>query len=398
MICKISGDLGPKDVTAFADTCQSLRYTLAEEKRSAMLIARARRVRNPVEARGVVSGIQTDISRPHLRAESLATLVRTIALMGVGWSPEAQQWRIQGWPANERTELFNSIWTAIMQVPPKDRATSLKELALSIRYLPERTSKFSTLLEETMQLPARYRADSLAELAGQIPFLETAGQQAMFSAVIEQARQLPIAHRAHALEALVAVIPDLPEPVGNFEALLAQAGQLPAPYEGSMLEALAWSIGSLQEPAARFDTLLDATTQLSAPYRGPMLRVLAWILGGLPEAAQPAAFESAIREVEQLASEQRTDPLKVFTWRIGQLAQPARAEAFDHVLRVTTQLDSQEDQARQLGELALQLPHWPEPAYTPRLNAIRYAIGQLPPDLQAKPSATLRKLTGKLFH
>jgi hypothetical protein len=390
--------LDPKDVAALADTCQTLRHTLAEEKRGAMLIARARRVRASDEARDLLTKIQSSLSRPHLRAEPLAALVRTIALMGIGWSAEAQQWRIGGWTANERTDLFDGIWTAIMQVRPTDRATSLQELALSIRYLPERTSKFSVILKEMMQLPARYRTDSLTELARQIPLLETTGQQTMFSAFIEQAQQIPIAYRACVLAALVTVIHDLPERVSNFDVLVAQAGQLPAPYQGSMLEALAWTIGDLPEPVARFATLLAATTQLPASYRGSMLRVLAWNVGVLPEAAQLAAFESTIREVEQLASGQRTDPLKVFTWRIGQLAQPARTAAFDHVLRVTMQLDRPEDQAQQLTELALQLAPFPDSAYLPRLTALRDAIGQLPRDLQAKPSATLRKLTGKLFH
>jgi hypothetical protein len=465
IICQIAHDLRPGDVTAFADTCRSLRYTLAQDKRSAVLIARAQAVRTPSEARRLLSDIHTDISRSHLRSRPLAALAMTMNQPGFGWSWDARPPLRERRPTTERVELFDSIRTAVMQVPadhrctplvllvstlvllpasertvryetmlhqiaplsPQDRATSLREFAIqltfldgaaqqamfgavieqarqlpaklrgsalqalapSLRYLPERTSKFITLTQEMMQLPAPYQIASLAKLSIQIRFIDTIETPATFNAFIEHIRRLPDAYRAEALEALAPDIPDMPEPVAKFDALLEETRQLPAPYQGSMLQALALSIHELPEPAARFDTLLEKTRQLPAADQGPTLKVLAWTLGTLPEAAQPAAFEGAIRDLEQLAPEQRNGSLTVFAWQIRRLAQSARAAAFDHVYRVAGHLDNPQERARRYAELVRRIACLPSAARMQRYDQMMVAIRQLPRQFQAEPMAML---------
>jgi hypothetical protein len=355
IIWEIANHLGPRNIKGVADTCRSLRYTLADEKRSAMLTARAHEINTPSEARNLLNEIQTGISRPHLRAEPLAVLAMTMDPTGFVWTSDEQQRRIENWPADARVELFDSMWTAIMQVPHNDRLTPLVLLLSILAHLPasERTARYQMMLDQIAPLSPQDQATSLQEFAIQLNFLDTAGQQTLFSAFIEQARQLPDAYRAEALEALARHIPRLPE------------------------------------PAARFDTLLEETRQLPAPHVGFTLRTLAWALSSLPAAAQPVAFEAAIREVERIEPEQRTESVMKFIWQVRRLAQPARAAAFDHVFRAASRLHKPEDRAEQLANLAEQIAQLPNAALAERVDLVRNAIGQLPQDLQERPLATL---------
>jgi hypothetical protein len=319
-----------------------------------MLSARAHEISTPSEARGLLNEIQTDISRPHLRAEPLAALAMTTDPTGFVWSSDEQQWLIERWPANERVELFDSLRTAIMQVPSGVRHPPQVILISTLAHLPvaERTARYETMLHQIAPLSLQDRASSLTEFAIQLNFLDADRQQTMFSAFIEQARQLPDAYRIHALQALARGLPHL------------------------------------TEPGAKFHTLLEETRQLPVSCRSPLLVPLAWSLSSLPAAAQPAAFEAALREIEHIEPEQRTDSLKRLIWQIRRLAQPARAMAFDHSLRLTNQLDSPEDRAEQLANLAGQIGHLPNAALAERLDWVANAIGQLPLELQDPPLAT----------
>jgi hypothetical protein len=342
-IWQIADELQARDIKEFADTCQSLRCTLAEHKRSAMLIARltarARQVRTPDESIGLLHDIQIGISRPHLRATPLASLITTIYPARFVRPLDAQQSSIWGWSDNARTELFDSIWAATLQVPPEARSTPVEMLVTKLAHLPapERTTRFDTLLNSIAPLSPQHRSASLESLAPALLHLPDIEQRSSrIDAVLHTIAQLPPEHRAGPLAALARQFPYL-HPTRHqavYDAVLEHVPQLPAERRGRLLTMLAPFLSDLPEPEAQFGALIEAIRQLPAQDLGPALSALAPFIDALPENDQLAAFERAMQLIEQLAPQQRTLPLQRFAQQIHGLPDPARTAASDSLWRV----------------------------------------------------------------
>jgi hypothetical protein len=333
IIGRVTDNLPPEDIIAFADTSQGLRDTLAEEKHSAMLITRARQVGTPNEARELLTKIQTDIPKSHLQATALATLVRTTDPTGLSWPLSEQESLVRSWPDSEHTALFDSVWTAIRQLPPQYQVEPLESFAHTLRHQPDgepRSDRFDAFLHRIASLSPELRARPLAAFARQIPYLSPAGQQAMYEAVLEHVPQLPAEQRRPVLAALVAHAPflrHLPKPAAKFDALLGATGQLQVQDQGPMLEMLAPTLRYLPDRAAKFVALLEATKQLPAHVQGPTLSRLAPFILDLPAHDQRTALEHAMQIIQQCAPERRIMPLEAFTRQIHRMAEPTRAAA-----------------------------------------------------------------------
>jgi hypothetical protein len=319
IIGRIADNLPPKDVIDFANTNRSLRYALAQDKRGAMLIlrARARPVRTPAEARQLLSEIQNDVSRPHLRATALAELITTMDPPGFSWPLlDEQQTFIPRWPPDsEHTVLYNSVWTAIMRLPLQYQAEPLESFAPTLCELPDvrqPADRFDAFLHQTTQLPPQLRAIPLAAFTRKIVYLQAAERQATYNAIFEQVPQLPAQHRGPILAALAPYAPHLPEPAAKFDALLKATRHLPAPQQCPMLEELALTMGHLPQPLAKFHALLEAARQLPAPDQGPTLSRLVPFILNLPTSELPAAFAHAMEIINEFAPEQRAMPLAAF--------------------------------------------------------------------------------------
>jgi hypothetical protein len=335
IIGQVADKLPPQDVIAFADASQGLRDTLADDKHSATLMARARRVRTPGEARELLTNIQTDIPKPHRQATALATLIRTIDPTGLSWPLSEQESLVRSWPDSEHTALFDDVWAAIMRLPPQYQAEPLESFAPTLRHQPDgepRSDRFDAFFHQIAPLSPELRVRPLAALARLIPYQSPAGQQATYDAVLVHVPQLAAEHRRPVLAALMALAPflrHLPEPATKFDALLRETRQLPAPDQGPMLALLAPTLHFQSQPerAAQFVALLDATTQLPAPDQGPTLSRLAPYILDLPANDQQAALEHAMQIIDKFAPEQRVMPLEAFARHTRRMAEPTRAPA-----------------------------------------------------------------------
>jgi hypothetical protein len=367
IIGHVADKLPPQDIIAFADTSQSLRYTLAPEKHIATLSERAQQVRTTNEAIVLLSEIQTDISRPHLQATALATLARTIDPTEFSGRPSEQAQLIRRWPNNERTALYDSVWTAIVRLPLQYQAEPLESFAPTLGELPDvqqRSDRFDAFLHQIAQLPPPLGARPLAALAPHIDYLSPTRQQAMCDALLKQIPHVPTEHRRPLLAALAPTLPDLPDPEVEFDAFLDTTWHLPAQDQGPMLEEFALTLRYLPQPAAKFGTLIEATRQLPPQDRSPTLSRLAPCIFNLPVNDIPAAFAHAIQIIEHLAPGQRTMPLEAFARQTRYRHCPAtgRQAMYDAVLEQIPQLPAEHRRPLLLSALAPALRDLPEPA------------------------------------
>jgi hypothetical protein len=317
------------DIKSLADTCQTLRYTLAEKKRGALLIMRAQRFRTSRQASELLREIQTHISSPFLQAEALAAFVRT------GNRP-----RFRG-PLNERDAVIQDIPVTLhtatfgrmaMFERVRERA-ALAQLKRERTALVERERQalFDSAWTAITQLPLQYQTEPLEAFA---PTLLRAPRSDRLDAVLHQITQLPPQLRSGPLTAFALHLLHGSGRPAVYDAVFAHVALLPAEHRQPVLATLASALLDQSEPAGKFNSFLEVTRHLPAQDQGPMLAKLAPLIVGLPENDQPAAFDRAMQRVEQLAPDQRPRLLQAFARQIPRMAQPARAAASNSVSRV----------------------------------------------------------------
>jgi hypothetical protein len=367
IIESIAAQAPPEDINALADTCRTLRHILADEKRSITLSVRAQHVDTPAEARELLHDVQTGISRTILRISPLTALATRIAPRDIMQELNGLRMNVsrpslmRRWRDYDRDDVFNSLWTAITQLPPTDQASPLTALAPTLRHPPgveRRSYWFEAFLDQITHLPLQDRAMPLAALAPQIRYLHVSRQGAMYDGILEQVRQIPTTLRSRPLEALAPNIAYVPQQAARYSALLEEIRQLPMQCQGATL------------------------TRLAAFNRA------------VPTHEQPAAFEHTMQVIEQLAPEQRGMPLRAFTRQIQLLDEAVRTAVFDRVFGMTGHLATVDDRAGLLTELAGQIEELPGRVQTARFHDLYIAIEQLPPEHQIEPETALRNVRG----
>jgi hypothetical protein len=401
---QILDELPEKDIMAVADTCQSQRNTLAEEKLSAMLAVRAQQVHTLAQARRLLEHITTDVPTTRFRARPLAALATRIMTP----QPDTLQ-RTARWSAIESSEVFNSVIKAILQVPPTYQDTPLMQMTEQIGALPEgdaRSIALLNILAAIVQLPPEHQVEPLKAIARQLDILPEGDARAKaFISVLNAIRQLPPAYRDTPLTALSEAVGHLQETrAAAFETRIDETTRLPAEhqdarsaaffsvltavvqappeYQAVPLAAIARQIGMLPERSARsaaFFSVLAAIVQAPPQHRAAPLTAIARQIGMLPEGgARAEAFISVLNAIRQLPPAYRDTPLTALSGAVGDL-QETRAAAFETRIDETTRLPAEH-----------------QDAHSAAFFSILVAIVQAPPECQVAPLTAIARQIGKL--
>ncbi|HEV7822230.1 MAG TPA: hypothetical protein VGO84_13700, partial [Burkholderiales bacterium] len=363
---------------AVADTCQSQRNTLAEEKLSAMLAVRAQQVHTLAQARRLLEHITTDVPTTRFRARPLAALATRIMTP----QPDTLQ-RTARWSAIESSEVFNSIIKAILQVPPTYQDTPLMQMTEQIGALPEgdaRSIALLNILAAIVQLPPEHQVEPLKAIARQLDILPEGDARAKaFISVLNAIRQLPPAYRDTPLTALSGAVGDLQETrAAAFETRIDETTRLPAEHQDAH--------------SAAFFSILVAIVQAPPECQVAPLTAIARQIGKLPEgSARTEAFVSVLDAIGRLRSADPDTPrvarsdstghlhptielpaehqdrtlamlmpaFIALTAQIHLLPEPNRPAAFDRALAFSAHLPSARHQFAQLTALAEQVERLP---------------------------------------
>jgi hypothetical protein len=167
----VKNNLPPKNIKALANTCRAMGRLLTEEKRSILLSER--QIHTPGEVTEVLSGMRNAISEPSLQASTLAALATKIDPSHIARGANATRMIlvprsvVRDWPAHEYVGVFDSVWTAITQLPRQLQGEPLLALAPTLRHLPgggQHAARSNAFFEQVRQLPEEHQHRLLAVL------------------------------------------------------------------------------------------------------------------------------------------------------------------------------------------------------------------------------------------